>query len=305
MLLNALAGSLLILFNLWLPQQPPTPEGARTGRQLPPHVRDPQNPEAMPRTASAPAPTGPMRVEPFGIQDIRIAFIGGAPEGARGPTTRFLFKLTGEKVASVDRAGKLIIEQMADDTGADLLDPKAYTDRDRTGTNPVSPSANVAQNGFLALDYACNTPPTRAAKKVAKVKGYVNIVYGGPSEEITIDNPMQYAGRTVENPRLKELGIEVRVLKPGEEAIEPADGRGLALRIEKGEDSVKNIDIYDDWMKRMNVRPRVSKTAKDEVYFYYQVMGGIVTNDHQLVLTVYKSIEKQKVPFEASDIELP
>jgi hypothetical protein len=300
MLLNLCSASISLAFAALLvpPQQPPGPENARPA--LPPYVK-----EAGSGQAPAAPPTGPMRLEPFGIQDVRISVFGTPPERSQEPRARFLFKLTGERIGKVDRVGKLIVEELIDDTGKDLADPKAFTERERTSTNPLSAAANVAQNGYVPMDYTCASPPTRAAKKITKAKGYVNLVFGGPTEEVTIDNPMQYAGKTVENNRLKELGLTVRILKPGEESAEPADNRGIPIRIEAGEEMVKNIDLYDEWMKRMNVRPRVSKTQKDETYFFYQVMGGVVTPDCQLVLTVHKKIEREKVPFELTDLTLP
>jgi hypothetical protein len=246
-----------------------------------------------------------MRIEPFGIQDVRIAFFGPTPERPQEPRARFLFKLTGERIGKVDRVGKLIVEEMVDDAGLALVDPSVFSERDRSLTNPLPASANVAQSGFVALDYTCSTPPPRSATKVAKARGYVNVVYGGPTEEITIDNPMQHSGKTIEHPRLKELGLTVRILKPGEESAEPADNRGIPIRIDAGDEMVKNIDLYDEWMKRMNIRPRMGKTQKDESYFYYQIMGGVVTPDCQLVLTVHKKIEREKVPFELKDLALP
>lgn len=292
----------LLLIPFQPQQQPPASEGGE--RKLPPFVRDTGGPGPT-TVPAASQPTGPMRVEPFGVQDVRVTFYQQPPERVQEPRSRFLFRLTGETVAKVDRHGKAIIEALTDDTGKDLLDPKALTDRDRTGTNPVSQAANIAQNGGIMLDYVCTTPPTRAAKKIAKVRGYVNIVFGGPTEEITIDNPMQFAGKVIDHPRLNELGVKVRVLKPGEESAEPADNRGIPLKIEAGEDSVRNVDLYDEWMKRMNIRPRAAKTAKDETYFYYQVMGGLVTSDTQLVFTVHKSVKREQVKFEATDLALP
>ena len=298
------------------PQQQPPPGSDPTKPQLPPYVREgggqtPPTPGSgqplaqPPAQQPAPPPTGPMRIEPFGIQDVRIAFFGQTPERPQEPRARFLFKLTGERILKVDRVGKLIIEEMVDDSGKTLVDPGVFNDRDRSSTNPVPASANIAQNGFVALDYTCTTPPLRNATKITKGKGYVNVVYGGPTEEITIDNPMQHVGKAIDHPRLKELGLTVRILKPGEESAEPADNRGIPIRIEAGDEMVKNIDMYDEWMKRMNIRPRMAKTQKDEPYFYYQVMGGIITPDCQLVLTVHKKIEREKVPFEIKDLALP
>jgi hypothetical protein len=298
MLLNfcSLTVSLALVALVAPPQQPPGAEKPA----LPPYVKEPG--QASPPAAP---PTGPMRVEAFGIQDVRIAFFGQTPERPQEPRARLLFKLTGERIGKVDRVGRLIVEEMADDTGKSLVDASAFTERDRTSTNPMAASANVAQNGYVALDFTCATPPVRAATKIAKAKGYVNLVYGGPTEEITIDNPMQHAGKAIDHPRLKALGLTVRILKPGEESAEPADNRGIPIRIEAGDEMVKNIDLYDEWMKRMNVRARSSKTQKDETYFYYQIMGGVVTPDCQLVLTVHKTIEREKVAFELKDLALP
>lgn len=309
MLLNlcSLAVSLLFVTLLAPQQTPPTTQPSRppvspSGGQTPPITAQPTPAAPQP----PPPPTGPMRVEAFGIQDVRIAFFGQTPERPQEPRARFLFKLTGERIGKVDRSGKLIVEEMVDDTGKSLVDPSAFNERDRTSTNPLPATANVAQNGYVTLDYTCSTPPLRNATKISKAKGYVNLVYGGPTEEITIDNPMQHAGKpAVDHPRLKELGLTVRILKPGEESAEPADNRGIPVRLEAGDEMVKNIDLYDEWMKRMNIRPRPGKTQKDETYFYYQIMGGVLTNDCQLVLTVHKKIEREKIPFELKDLALP
>lgn len=282
-----------LLVALLLPQEKPT---------LPPFVK--RADEVAPATQNA-KPTGPMRVEPWAILDQRVSFIGDPIERAPTPQARLLLKLTGEKVMDIDRCGRPIIETMVDDKGTVLIDTAGYTDADRNTTSLVTATANVEQLGYIRLDLPTTRPPARAATKITQIKGYVNVVYGGQTEEITIDNPAQYAGGTIDHPRLKELGITIRVLKPAEEAIEPADNRGIAIRIEGKDEMVKNVDLYDEWMKRMSVRPRVSKTQKDETYFYYSIMGALLTPDCQMALTVYQSIEKEKIEFDIKDYTLP
>lgn len=271
------------------------------GSKLPPYVKKDEPAPA----AQAAKPTGPMRVEMWGILDQRVSFIGDPIERAPTSAMRLLLKLTGEKVASIARSGRPVIEKMMDDKGTVLLDPSTYTDADKTATSPVSPAANVEQTGLIRLELMATTPAVRTATKISELKGYVNVVYGGPTEEITIDNPAQYAGGLIEHPRLKELGIAIRILKPAEEAIEPADNRGIAIKIEGNEEMVKNVDLYDEWMKRMSVRPRVSKTQKDESYYYYSIMGALLSADCQLALTVYQGVTREKVQFDLKDIALP
>lgn len=283
---------LSLLVALFVPQE----------HKLPTNVRRADEVKAP---AEAAKPTGPMRVEPWAILDQRVSWTGEPMERAPTPQLRLLLKLTGEKVATVSRVGKPIIEKMVDDKGTVLVDPASITDAEKAATSLVPPAQNVAQTGFIRLDLAPTTPAPRSATRISELKGYVNVVYGGPTEEITIDNPAQYAGKTIENPRLKELGITIRVLKPAEEAIEPNDGRGLAIKIEGSEEMIKNIDLYDEWMKRMSVRPRISKTQKDETYYYYQIMGALLTPDCQLALTVYSSVDREKVAFDMKDVVLP
>lgn len=264
-----------------------------------------------PGTPESPAPTpmvkleGAMRVEHLGVMDYRASFVEPAPERAPKPALRVLVRLTGERLGDLYRCGRAIVEEMSDDTGARMFDPTTISEKDRTVTTPVNLSAGIMQQGYHMLDITA-LPGSRAAKTITRLRGYVNIVFGGHTEEITIENPLQYLGKTVDHPKLKEIGLTVRVLKMGgEEATEPNDGRGIALDFEPSDEQVKAVDFYDENMKKIAARPRDGKSEKVDAYKYYALAGGLVNADTQMVLTVLPKIEKQRIEFDLKDIPLP
>src|SRR5262249_28912963 len=145
---------------------------------------------------------GPMRVELLGLIDQRVFFVEPVPERAPKTALRIILKLTGEKLGELYRAGRAVIEDVVDDTGAKLLDGSAMSDKDKAATAPINVNG-IVQQGYQMLDVLPPTPPNRLAKKIPSLKGYVNIVFGGPTEEVTIENPLQYMGKPIDNPKLK------------------------------------------------------------------------------------------------------
>lgn len=275
-----------------IPKPPPPPE---------PVAVSPQQPPAPP---TAPELKGEMRVEYLGLMDQRVDFAPPPPERAPRPALRILFKLTGEKLGDLYRCGKVVIEELVDDTGAKLFDPATIAEKDKTATAIVN-TAGALQAGYHMLDLNA-TPAARAAKSITSAKGHVNIMFGGPTEDITIENPMQFVGKTIEHPRLASLGLKVRVLKlGGEEATEPADGRGIALAFEPSDEQIKALEFYDENFKKVAARPRDSRSEKVDGYKFYGLAGGLLTADTQMVLTVFTKIEKKKVEFHLKNLTLP
>jgi len=251
------------------------------------------------------APTGPMRLEPIVLYETRVWY-GIEPPGGAGPTStlRLQVKLTGERLAQVVRSGPLVIEEAVDEHGNTLVDAEAMGQYAREMTLPVNVNARVLQQGFLPRE-ANLVPPPRSSTKIARMRGYCNIVFADKSEQVVIENPLQYEGREVDHPRLKELGIELRVLKIGEEADEPGGGKGIAMKFTGGEEKVRAAELYDAWMKRMAVRARVGQTNNEKKYTYYAAQVGKIDEDTQLVLHVFPEIETARVSLMVDDLALP
>ncbi|MFN0136346.1 MAG: hypothetical protein ACKVS9_09560 [Phycisphaerae bacterium] len=258
----------------------------------------------IPEPVKAPV-SGPMRAEILAILDNRIRVIGEVPGGAPKPVFRVVFKVTGERLYEVFRVGKLIVEDMTDDAGTKLLDPTVFTDADRTDLQPLANAQAVTSQGYIMLDANPSGLPGRAAKTM-KVRGFVNVAMGADEQNLNIDGVGRKPGEMITHAKLTELGVKARVLKLADEVSEPADGKGIAIRYEAGEDAIKNVEFYDDWMKKIATRPRPG-TAKDgKPYIYYSIgNSGPINDDWQLSLTVFGKVEKMKLEVDAKDVELP
>jgi hypothetical protein len=249
-------------------------------------------------------PTGPMRVEPFLVTEERVRYVGEVPEQAAESSLRLHVKLTGERLGKMVGLGQLIIAEMVDDTGAVLASPEEIDPRDEKATSPIRSSDRLLARGFVNRS-ARTKAPSRAARKLSRVSGWVNVVYATETEDILIDNPLQYLGGYLEHPRLKELNMKIRVIQPGEEINVRREGRGIALQFEGGRKRIQQIEFFDAWLKPLYPRPRTVQTPDGEEYVYYGSVMGPIDADTQMLLTVYPEIEEEKVRFEFKDLELP
>jgi len=249
-------------------------------------------------------PTGPMRIEPLAIFDGRVK--DWAPQVGRGlePGLRIQLQITGERLGEVVRSGKMIVEEIRDDTGASLLKSEDVKPRDTWATQQVSVTARVLRQGFLPTEAMFKSPQRRAAK-ISRLKGYLNVVYGAHVEDVVVRDPLRYEGRNVENERLKELGVVIRVLKIGEEVEEAGEGRGIAIRIDAGDDNVRGVDFFDAWLRRLYTQTRTDRGTDERRYTYFSITRGRLDPDCQMVVTVFPRVEREKLEFDLRDLELP
>ncbi len=273
--------------------------------QTPPADAVAPQPPAEPTSQPAPAKLeGPMRIESYGILESRVTF-GGQPAPPRAPTPslRFQLKLTGERLADLIRVSHVFLEEVVDDAGGKLYEPQPRTAEDETETSLVDVSSNLPL-GYWPLYTEC-AASARGARKLARMRGFATAVFGRETEDIAIENPLQYEGRYLEDPRLTAAGVKIKVLKIGQDIQATADGKNIALRYEDGKNNLKLTAFYDDWMKRMPARGRAAKTEAGESYTMFSVPRGQFSEDTTLVLTIYKDVKVEKIPFDFTDVELP
>lgn len=247
------------------------------------------------------APSGPMRIEPLAMFDNRSWTLGHETSAK----LQFQVKLTGERLGQIVRAGKLYMQELVTDTGESLLRTNTYRPRDADATQAVYVTSRTLRQGYLPRAEEFKSP-SRVAQKIAKARGYINVAYAPGIVEILIRNPLQFQGGILEHPKLRELGIEIEVLDVKEDDA-PLDtaNRGIAMNITREPDKIRDINFYDGWLRQIPARGRKKKGEDDKGYMYYQLGKGNLDEDSYLVLTVFPSIETQKIAFELDDLPLP
>jgi len=180
------------------------------------------------------------------------------------------------------------------------------TEEMREYTRPVNRSPEQLRSSGFLLGPPRLQSPSRAAKAL-KLRGYVRIILAQEREELTIDNPLQYAGRIIEHERLKELDIQVRLVPAEElEGQEPPDPkRTLTVQYVKGGERMESLNIHDAWMKPIRSRPRPATTKTGDAVTSFLILGEGLNQDCQLVLKVFPTIEDAKVPIEIDALPLP
>lgn len=287
----------LALLLLWLTPAPLL--------QAEPAVQEGQEaPEAQ--VEAPPSPTtqeGAMRLVLTAIGEQRIRMLEPLPNETPSDWMRIQVKIKGAELPDVARVGQLIIEEMVDDTGRSLIDPAKYDETRRTETRPFEVNDRIIQGGGIPLVEQVGVS-ARGSTKLTSLKASVKVVYATGLEEIRIESPMDYRGGVIEHPRLRELGVQIRVFGPGEEGV--AEGNTeLGLHIVSGEDRVKSVEFFDDWFRRINARPRSATTAAGDTFTVYSAAPAQYTRDGELLLKVFTNIRSDELKLETKDVALP
>ena len=258
-----------------------------------------------PQATTAPTTQeGPMRVELVGIQEMREAYLGPKVERPSRSQLTLGMVMAGARLKEVVKVGNVIFTEVVDETGKSLIGPDTYDEKKRTSLGPVQVTPEVIMRGGIRLVSKLESAARNAAT-IAKMKGTVRVLYATDMEEITIVNPRQLLGTIIVHPRLKELGIEIRVMPAGDPRSVPPRDMFISLQFLTKEDHVRGVEFCDAWMKPMLTRPRPMKTNADEDCMVYQVSRGKLDVDSQMVIQLYPELEETEIEVEFNDVPLP
>ncbi|MGE3183009.1 MAG: hypothetical protein AB7N71_15390 [Phycisphaerae bacterium] len=261
-------------------------------------------PEEAPAAPDRTYANGPLRVELVAMLEGRYRYFDESMGQQRQPEMRMQLRVAGAEIGSVVRQGTLLLEEVVDDTGESLFDPSTITDEQRNVTRlTTEPKERLESQGMLAV--AQCKASNRAAKTLRVVKGSIRLVFASGYEEVTILNPMQYVGKTIENERLKALGVEVSLLAAEQLETEIEPTKSIVLQYAKGEGQIRSVNLFDQWMKVIRTRPTPATTKDGKEATNLRVLSGEIDTTSQLVLQVFPNAREEVVRFELKDVELP
>ena len=246
---------------------------------------------------------GPLRCELTGLYEARYWF-GKEERGSRPSEMQLRWRISGKRITKIVRHGPVILTEAVDDTGKSLIGPDTYTDEERNALNPLRvPPSRLRFTGLEKVSRL--EPPARGAKSIT-LHGTARLVLAKEREQITIDRPLDYVGKTLEHDRLKELGIEIKVIPPADVDARAADpAKRYVLQYVKGKNLVFDATLLDAWMKPMRWQSKPMKTKQGEDVDMYMLAQGKLTDDCQLVLEVLPEIEEKTLPIEIDNMPLP
>lgn len=259
---------------------------------------------AATQPASAPSLlVGPLRLEITGMSESRV-WVLNPQTGMPRSELLLQLRLVGERVPDVVRAGRVIFTEAVDDSGQALLRPDSYTEAERTETFRVRSNPDVLRERGLAMNTRLDAT-SRSAKSLRTLKGGLRVIMASTSEDVAIPNPRQWEGKVVEHPRLKELGIELKVLAAGNPSSVPHTLGTITLATSKNQEYVKGIEFFDAWMARMRASARNAQSNEGEPVVVYQLGDQQLTENSQMIIQVFPKIEDVRVPIELENVALP
>lgn len=273
--------------------------------QTSPSAAPTQPPTSQPTTTTAPnLAVGPLRAEVVSIGDTRrqyyVAMAGVVP----GNDFQMQLRLIGERIGEVTRTGRIIFSEAVTDNGENLIKPTTYTEQDRTDTFRVRVTPDSLRERGIGLGTKIEAPSRRAAS-IKSAKGTLKIALAKDFEDVVIKNVPSFRGKEIEHPRLKELGVVIRVLPVGNPANMPPGPNNIAFEFGDGQDRLRNIEFFDTWMSKIRAQTRNMQTNEGKPCVVAQLGDGVTLEDAAMIVQVFPNIETIDLPVEFKDIPLP
>jgi len=261
-------------------------------------------PATQPAAVAAPFDEGPLRIQLMAIREERLTVTEPAPMTS-GMESNFQMRahLQGERVRQISRYGNLILTELVDDTGQSLIDEKTYAGVDTSLMRPMTLPPERLATTPLTLGVRTNVA-ARAARTL-KLRGTVRVILADKTEKLTIDNPMQYYGKDVEDARLREYGIVIHVVSHDQLKAPPPTPQSIVLQFKAKPNNIRQVAFSDGTMRPIRTRDSSTVTLADEPCTLYSLEDGAFTDETQLVLDVHPTIEDIQLPFEVQNLELP
>lgn len=247
---------------------------------------------------------GPMRVELVSLFDTRVSYVGELPQSPRETRMQLNFRVVGDRVNDIVRMGNLIIDEMIDSEGSVMVDPAEVPERARTATRPYFTNEQLRQLGFIHLQTFVGAS-NRSAAKIASLRGYINVAYSGEAVRVDIERPLSYLGKIIDHPRLREFGVQVRLLGRADLETDAADKAQFGLEYIEGYEKVRNVTVYNEWLRAINTQDTRGRLDGDRFYQGYRMLAGELTNDCELAIFVFPTLEEERIDFSFSGVDLP
>lgn len=263
------------------------------------------NAAAQPRVPDQNLAVGELRVEPVVIAERRLAFMETVSQNPPESDLNLRVRLVGEEILNIVHMGSMIIEKAVDEEGNDLRRTTEYTEEEKNYTRRVALPEMSRRRTGLYSGVTLNVP-SRGSKTIKEVKGAVRVISASKTEEIIITNPQQYAGKMIDHPRLKELGVEIVVKEPG--AVRGAeDPRSfLTLAYKANGEHIAGAEFCDAWLRPIFARSPDSRKASDgDRCYVFQTNSVPFDEGTQMILEVFVDVTEKQVKFDLTDIPLP
>jgi hypothetical protein len=260
--------------------------------------------------AAAPASGDKFVVSAISVAETRYRNLAGEESmfGDRSGT-ELLIRVQGAAVDGATSYGQLKLTEATDDTGTDMKPKKGGMSMNDEAFTPIQSGMlgmlqKKGEKGFrvkLELGSAA-----RKAAKIRSVKGEFQVLADGKQAAATVKNIPALVGKSIEDPQLKQAGVQIKVVDPkkaGSGMLGGGDDNSLSLQITGAITAVQEVEVLDKAGKSVT-QGSMSSGSEKESNVTYQLKQPL---DDTMTLKVKLVIGQKtvKVPFELKDIALP
>ena len=223
----------------------------------------------------------------------------------------------GPDVQGARKYGKLKTTKAVDDVGTDLTTKgagpaSANNDNFEEVREPQTFGRRDDEpkpTGF-DLQLKLPTPSARSAKTIKLVAGQLQVLVGGEKKIVTVKPVKSNLGKTVDDPALKELGVQFKLIDPAQRQNRAAGlsiggraGRSVSAEISGNIDALAEVTIVDAAGKKLSNGAMWSDNAGTRSISYD--LEEPLPDDAALQLEVWPGQKTVTVPFELRDVKLP
>jgi hypothetical protein len=278
----------LSLLLLLVPQEPP-----------------PAGPPAEPNAPVVRLDVGPLRGEIVAMREMRFFLKEPEANTRMQSELGFQIRIVGERITEIVRTSSiLLLTEVVDDTGKSLVDNSNISEAEKKGTRAVRQSADQVRSAGLAFLARCK-PAERSAKQLKIVRGTVRLILAKDTERVTVDNPLQWVGKKIENPRLKELGVEVEIVPYDQLENAPPAERSIAFRYTAKGENVQAITFYDGSLRSVPARDTTVQTKSGEAVSLYYFDAAGLNSEIQAIFDIHPTVEDIPLEIKLENVPLP
>jgi hypothetical protein len=223
----------------------------------------------------------------------------------------------GPDVAGARKYGKLTTIKAVDEVGTDLTAKGKGPSGNNDGFQEIRQPQTFGRmshdepkpTGF-DVDLKLPTPSARAAKTIKLVSGEMQVLVGGEKKIITVNPIKSNLGKTVDDPTLKELGVQFKLVDPTQRAkgvpglsFGGRAGRSVSADISGNIDAIASVSIVDAAGKKLSNGAMWSDNGGTRSISYD--LEKVLPDDAALQLEVWPGQKTVTVPFELKDVTLP
>jgi hypothetical protein len=260
--------------------------------------------------AVAPAASGAVSVQVVRVDEQRVREL--APDaGQAAPTGQvtLTLRLGGAELAGATEYGRVRITDATDDTGTSIKPEQVALSDDvfmpLGGSFGGGGARAAAGPPEIQVSLAA---PARAATRIARVKGEVQVKAGGRAAVVNVAGVPGRIGKRVEDPALKAARLTVTIIDPkaaNAEDLPPeaAGGNTLTVKIVGDNSAVKRIEVVGP--DGQPVSPGRSRVGSGDTTVHTLMLERPLDASMALKIDVLSGQKLVRVPLDLKDVPLP